>query len=206
MFSKPNGGWVDINIGGYILSASYLTDIPMDFLNSVISSLKNNLPVSIFVDEEGRENIICAFYDEVFIIAKEENGDLIEYKKIDMDFNLFRKSIIDDIEMNFNEWINWNMERDVEVLKAREDELRTKFPSEKYKQILKNYTEREEFLILNPYIADLIQAIIKKAQEKNYKIVLESALQDVAAFEKNTIDFIFNFICYIFYLFPSHIM
>ena len=69
-----------------------------------------------------------------------------------------------------------------------QDELRTKFPSEKYKQILKNYTEREEFLILNPYIADLIQAIIKKAQEKNYNIVLESALQDVAAFEKNTID------------------
>ncbi len=126
MFSKPHGGWVDINIGEYILSASYLTDIPMDFLNSVISSLKYNLPVSIFVDEEGTENLICAFYDEVFIIAKEENGDLIEYKKIDMDFNLFRKTIIDEIEMNFNEWVNWNTKRDIEVLKAREDELRKK--------------------------------------------------------------------------------
>ena len=69
-----------------------------------------------------------------------------------------------------------------------QDELRTKFPAEKYKQILENYTEREEFLILNPYIADLIQAIIQKAQEEKYNIVLESALQDVAAFEKNTID------------------
>ena len=145
MLSKPNAGWVDINIGGYILSASYLTDIPMDFLNSVISSLKNNLPVSIFVDEEGRENIICAFYDEVFIIVKEENDDLIEYKKIDMDFNLFRKSIIDDIEMNFNEWINWNMERDVEVLKAREDELRTKLfdAKECYKKKFERLTAKK---------------------------------------------------------------
>lgn len=139
MLSKPNGGWGDINIGEYTLNASYLTDIPMDFLNSVISSLKNNLPVSIFVDEEGIESLICAFYDEVFIIAKEENDDLIEYKKIDMDFNLFRKSIIDDIEMNFNDWINWNMEHDVEVLKEREEDLRTKLSAAKecYKNMLK---------------------------------------------------------------------
>lgn len=139
MLSKPNGGWADINIGEYTLNASCLTDIPMDFLNSVISSLKNNLPVSIFVDEEGIESLICAFYDEVFIIAKEENHDLIEYKKIDIDFNLFRKSIIDDIEMNFNDWINWNMEHDVEVLKEREEELRTKLSAAKeyYKNMLK---------------------------------------------------------------------
>ena len=69
-----------------------------------------------------------------------------------------------------------------------QDELRTKFPVEKYKQILEKYTEREEFLILNPYIAKLIQTIIEKAKSENYNIVLESALQDVAAFEKNTID------------------
>ena len=36
MFSKPKAGWVDINIGNYEISASYLTDIPMDFLNSLI--------------------------------------------------------------------------------------------------------------------------------------------------------------------------
>lgn len=69
-----------------------------------------------------------------------------------------------------------------------QDELRTKFPTKKYKQILESYTEREEFLILNPYIAKLIQAIIEKAKSGNYNIILESALQDVAAFEKNTID------------------
>ena len=56
-----------------------------------------------------------------------------------MDFNLFRKSIIDDIEMNFNDWINWNMEHDVEVLKEREEDLRTKLSVAKecYKNMLK---------------------------------------------------------------------
>lgn len=124
MFSKPTGGWVDINIGNYTLTGSYLTDIPMDFLDSLISSLKSNLPVSIFIDEEGVENIICAYFNEVFIIVK--NTDEIEYKKIDMDFNIFRKDIIDDIEKYLKEWINWNMIDDVEELKNRENELRTK--------------------------------------------------------------------------------
>ena len=82
------------------------------------------LPVSVFIDEEGVENIICAYFNEVFIIVK--NGDVVEYKKIDMDFNLFRKDIINGIEKYLNEWINWNMIDDVEALKNRENELNTK--------------------------------------------------------------------------------
>lgn len=69
-----------------------------------------------------------------------------------------------------------------------QDELRTKYPQEAYKQIHDNYTEREEFLILNPYIAKLIQAIIEKAKQGRYNIVLESALQDVEAFIGNAND------------------
>lgn len=124
MFSRPENGWVDINIGGYTINGSYLTDIPMDFLDSLIPSLKSNLPVSIFIDEEGIEDIICAYFDEVYIIVKD--GDEVEYKKIDMDFNLFREDIINGIETYLNEWINWNIDEDVKVLKNRENELRTK--------------------------------------------------------------------------------
>ena len=42
----------------------------MNFLDSLICSLENNIPVSVFIDEEGVENIICAYYNEVFIIVK----------------------------------------------------------------------------------------------------------------------------------------
>ena len=135
MFSRPKVGWVDINIGGYIINGSYLTDIPMDFLDSLIPSLKSNLPVSIFIDEEGIEDIICAYYNEVYIMVRD--GDDVEYKKIDMDFNLFRKEIINGIETYLNEWINWNMDEDVEGLKNRENELRTKLSLAK--EYLKKY-------------------------------------------------------------------
>lgn len=135
MFSRPKVGWVDINIGGYTINGSYLTDIPMDFLDSLIPSLKSNLPVSIFIDEEGIEDIICAYYNEVYIMVRD--GDDVEYKKIDMDFNLFRKEIIKGIETYLNEWINWNMDKDAEVLKNRENELRTKLSLAK--EYLKKY-------------------------------------------------------------------
>lgn len=63
-----------------------------------------------------------------------------------------------------------------------QDELRPKFPREKYKYIKENYTEREEFLILNPYIAKIIRAIIERAQKGRYNIIVETALQDVDDF------------------------
>ncbi len=135
MFGKPKAGWVDINIGNYTISASYLTDIPMDFLNSLINSLENNLPFSVFIDEEGLENILCAYYHGVFIITMID--DNIEYKKIDMDFNIFRVKIIKDIEKYFNDWVVWNMENDPKILKSREIELRNKLSIAKEK--LKKY-------------------------------------------------------------------
>ena len=63
-----------------------------------------------------------------------------------------------------------------------QDELRTKFPQEKYRQIHDTYTEREEFLILKPYISKLIIALKDRAKEGGYNIILESALRSVNSF------------------------
>lgn len=107
----------------------------MDFLNSLINSLENNLPFSVFIDEEGIENILCAYYHGIFIITME--GSNVEYKKIDMDFNTFRADIIKDIEIYLNNWIDWKMEDDSQILKNREIELRNKLSIAKEK--LKKY-------------------------------------------------------------------
>lgn len=65
-----------------------------------------------------------------------------------------------------------------------QDELRTKFPKEK--QIQDNYTEREEFLILKPYISKTIVELIDRAVKGNYNIILESALRSVSSFIDTT--------------------
>ena len=63
-----------------------------------------------------------------------------------------------------------------------QDELRTMYPREIYQQILANHTDREEFLILNIYIAKMIKEIVMRSKEQGYNIILETALNDVEAF------------------------
>lgn len=81
-----------------------------------------------------------------------------------------------------------NKELDGNAIIIDQDELRTKYPAERYAKIHSEHTEREEFLILNPYIAQIIQEIIKRAKQGGYNIILESALQDPKAFIDNAID------------------
>ena len=63
-----------------------------------------------------------------------------------------------------------------------QDELRPKFPKDKYKQIHDNCTEREEFLILKPYVSQAVLNLIDRAQNNGYNIILESALRGVNSF------------------------
>lgn len=70
-----------------------------------------------------------------------------------------------------------------------QDELRTKYPQEIYSQILENHTDREEFLILNIYVARAIKEIVQRSKEAGYSIILESAMQDIEAFIDYTKDF-----------------
>ena len=67
-----------------------------------------------------------------------------------------------------------------------QDELRPMYPD--YDKLSSSHTEREEFLILNPYIADVIKGLIDRAQKNGYSIILETALQDPIAFIQNAKD------------------
>lgn len=69
-----------------------------------------------------------------------------------------------------------------------QDELRTKYPSEKYKLIHDNCSEREEFLLLKPYMSKLVPALIERAQNGEYNIILESALRSVKSFSETIGD------------------
>ena len=75
---------------------------------------------------------------------------------------------------------NENLEGNAIII--NQDELRTKYPREKYKLIHDNCTEREEFLLLKPYMSRLIVEIEKRAKEGKYNLVWETALRSVKSF------------------------
>ena len=63
-----------------------------------------------------------------------------------------------------------------------QDEIRASFPEELYKQILREYDDREEYLILKPFVLKMRQALVDKARNKGYNVIMESALQVVETF------------------------
>lgn len=77
-----------------------------------------------------------------------------------------------------------NSDLEEQAIIIDQDELRTKYPREKYKLIHDNLTEREEFLLLKPYMSRLVPALIEKAQKGGYNIILESALRSVKSFSE----------------------
>ena len=129
MLSKPNYGWTNINLGSFNGRGSYLTDIPLDCLNSFINALKYSLPASIHFDEEGSEFILTADFSGVYIISEREKTELI---KIEIQFLDLINEVVKDIEDNFNDWLLWtdyyeeHPLKDNEGLKIRKNNMENK--------------------------------------------------------------------------------
>ena len=63
-----------------------------------------------------------------------------------------------------------------------QDEIRASFPEELYREIIKDYDDREEYLILKPFVLKMRQALVDRAKSKGYNVIMESALQVVDTF------------------------
>ena len=77
-------------------------------------------------------------FNDVLFSFIDESGqkDSEIYKKVDIDFNKFRRNIINGIENYFDEWVNWNMCDNNKILKNRKIELEEKI--NKAKELLKD--------------------------------------------------------------------
>ena len=60
-----------------------------------------------------------------------------------------------------------------------QDELRTKFPQKLNDDIISNFDDRTAYLILRPYIGNLLSEIIERSIENNYNVIFETALSRV---------------------------
>lgn len=63
-----------------------------------------------------------------------------------------------------------------------QDEIRAAFPEDLYKQIVRDYDDREEYLILKPFVLKMRQALVDRARNTGYNVIMESALQVVETF------------------------
>ncbi|MBD5136925.1 MAG: hypothetical protein HDT39_13310 [Lachnospiraceae bacterium] len=113
MLSKPDSGWSTVSIGEFEAEAGYLVDIPFDWLNACLLGLKKQIPITLFIDEEGSEEYIVSYYDVTHIIIdRGEQPQYITYRSID--FMDITKAVIEDIKLYFEDWVRWSPYEDTE--------------------------------------------------------------------------------------------
>lgn len=109
MLEKPYAGWTNIKIKNWSDRASYLTDIHLDFLNSLINSYKNYTVASVKYDAEGWEGIIVIDDYSTYIIKYEDKSGKPYVLEIEIDKDDVSKELIKDIEDNLEEWCTWDI-------------------------------------------------------------------------------------------------
>ena len=106
MLSTPNAGWSEFTLGKFRISASYLTDIPFDWLRACISGLKYVIPASFFLDAEGSTcRIISDWCGTYIIFEKNGSAELTVLNRIGL--HRFAEMLLTDIRNDLEYWIWW---------------------------------------------------------------------------------------------------
>jgi hypothetical protein len=104
MLSKPNFGWSTLQIGDFYDDVSYLTDVPLDCLESMIRALKYHIPFVVQFDTEG-SYIILTSCDYIYTTTVTYwNNDGIQIKEFNIGLIELAKDLYNDINSNINDW------------------------------------------------------------------------------------------------------
>lgn len=114
MLSKPVNGWTTVSIKDFEAEASYLVDIPFEWLNACLNGFKYKIPISLFIDEEGSECFITTFYGVTHIITDRDDEVLCRTYR-DIDFMHITEMLLNDIKEYFEDWIVWCPYEDTEA-------------------------------------------------------------------------------------------
>lgn len=147
MITNVKHGWANINIAdknnSICFCASYLTDVPMDFLNIIKNYYESyTTPAIEFECEERGEFLMVFTRFEINIKDNETWLPAIEYD-IDKIFN----EIIQDIENNIDEFCVWDYSLETKAeLNSRKKDILNKI--DEIKEIMvQREKERDEFLL-----------------------------------------------------------
>lgn len=112
MLTKPEHGWTNFQLtdDALMFCLSYLTDIPMDWLDQAIRGLETITVFSVHgVCEPGR--MICTVsYWNCYLIFEEERREGTPYDTEHFHIGMldFCRKLYDDITINLEAWVHWN--------------------------------------------------------------------------------------------------
>ena len=103
MISNPKNGWCNFKLGDFEGTPSYITDVPIDLLDTFIDYYTRGYGLAYF-DEEGSEFTLLLTWYGVYII--EEKDNVKSHVFYDLNISDLAKEVIADIETNLDGWCN----------------------------------------------------------------------------------------------------
>lgn len=138
MLSTPKSGWVEISLGDWNDRASYLTDVHLDILDSLIALLKKRKSIAVYCDAEGWEYYIIFEWFNSYVITLEEDATL---KIIDREIIDIAKEVYKDISNSIDAWANWDLYVDEKTLKKNKAKINRKLKI--LDSLIKTYEKKE---------------------------------------------------------------
>ena len=122
MISKPQYGWTDFSLGESCYSLSYLSNIPLEWLERAIFGLETLLPFDVCgYCEPGRVICTVAFLECRIGFEKDDSSlEIIPINMLD-----FCKKLHKDISDHIEDWQRWNSSYNLtkEDIQSRLDRL-----------------------------------------------------------------------------------
>lgn len=105
MLSTPSAGWSVFTLDDFQTSASYMTDIPFDWLRACKNGLQYVIPASFYLDAEGSECLITSDWDCTYIISRSSGTNTL-YKS-NVNLGQFAEMLLTDLKKDFDLWAGW---------------------------------------------------------------------------------------------------
>ena len=110
MLSKPQHGWTTFSLGHRCYSISFLTNVPLDWLEKAIGGLDTLLPFEVSgYCEPGRVVCTVAFSQcHVFYENEKHQKEESSYELVPVNMLDFCQSLYDDISGSIDDWQSWS--------------------------------------------------------------------------------------------------
>jgi len=125
MLTTPLHGWTHLQLENFSERASYLIDVPNDCLDAFIYALQTNNPAIVYFDAEGYDfHLISSYYRSYIIRDREDNS--VDTYVIEKGTIELAKELVNDIQRDFDDWLNWESYDDGEYAEVNRDVFKEK--------------------------------------------------------------------------------
>jgi len=110
MLIKPQCGWTDFSLGANHYSLSYITNVPVDWLDRAIFGLETLLPFTVSGFCEPGEMVCTVDFSECRIVFENEKHRKQDSPCATVPVSMleFCQRLHEDIASHIEDWVAWN--------------------------------------------------------------------------------------------------